>query len=174
MLAISLSFDALGIGVAYGLKGVKIPLAAKSVILIMSFIIASACEILGQHLLNILPYALIKAIGALILTAVGIYTIFSDPLSYDINKSLSIDLPEAFFLSIVLSADSIGAVIGNAASGGGFNTLPVTISLCQFIFLSVGQKMGYKIIKNKGIYKFLPLLTGCIIIFIAIFRIVER
>lgn len=174
MLAVSLSADALGIGIAYGLKGVKIPFAAKIIIFAVSFAIATACEFLGQCLLNVLLPFIIKTIGVLILIAVGFYTVFSDPFSYDMNKSLAIDLPEAFIMGFALSVDSIGAVIGNTAIGGIPNMLPIAISVCQFIFLSVGQKAGSKITLKKRLgYRPLSILTGAIIIIIAIFRIIN-
>ncbi|MCK9478293.1 MAG: hypothetical protein M0R40_02165 [Firmicutes bacterium] len=172
MLAVSLSVDALGIGVAYGLKGVKIPITAKIIIFAASFVIATLCELLGQYLLSILLPFVIKAIGIVILLAVGVYTVFSDPFSYDADKSLDIDLSEAFFMGIALSIDSVGVVIGNTAIGGALNILPLAISICQFGFLSIGQKIGSKImLRGKLGYRSLSVLTGAIIIIIAVFRI---
>lgn len=72
-LAISLSLDALGVGLAYGLKQIRIPLISKLVICIFSIIYSGASLIAGSLLSNILPPYLSKLIGVSILSLMGIW-----------------------------------------------------------------------------------------------------
>lgn len=72
-LAISLSLDALGVGLAYGLKQIRIPLISKLVICIFSIIYSGASLIAGSLLSNILPPYLSKLIGVSILSLMGVW-----------------------------------------------------------------------------------------------------
>jgi putative sporulation protein YtaF len=75
ILAISLSLDALGVGLVYGLKKVKIPLISKLVICLFSIIYAAIALVIGRALSGILAPFFAKLLGITILVLMGIWII---------------------------------------------------------------------------------------------------
>lgn len=75
LLATSLSLDALGVGVVYGLRKVKIPLHSKLIICFFSILYSGGALILGSSLSTLLPPYISKLIGILILIIMGIWII---------------------------------------------------------------------------------------------------
>ena len=75
VLSISLSIDALGVGIVYGLRRIHIPLIPKFIICIFSILYSGAALILGKSLSHLLPIGSSKLIGMLILIIMGIWII---------------------------------------------------------------------------------------------------
>lgn len=76
LFAVSLSIDALGIGITYGMRNIGIPLATKIIISIQSFLITSVALFLGKGLANLFPVAVAKGIGVTILIALGFWVLW--------------------------------------------------------------------------------------------------
>jgi putative sporulation protein YtaF len=87
VLAISLSIDALGVGLVYGLKKVSIPLPSKLLICLCSIIYAGLALIIGKALSSILPPIFAKLIGIMILSLMGIWIIIQGLLKDVADKS---------------------------------------------------------------------------------------
>lgn len=168
-----LSLDSLGIGIAYGIKGVKIPKNAKLIIFAVSFLSATASAEFGKYLSFSFPNIFGKVIGFIILVGIGVYTAFCDPFTYDTDKSDKIEQKEAFLMGLALSADVAGVVIGSTASGLSTCCLPVAASICQLLALSIGELAGRHITKGKiNSGRIWTITAGIIIIVIGILRIV--
>ncbi|HEX3029522.1 MAG TPA: sporulation membrane protein YtaF [Clostridia bacterium] len=75
LLAMSLSLDALGVGIAYGLRRIKIPLLPKLVICFFSILYAGAALMLGKSLSMAIPPIAGKLIGITILLGMGVWII---------------------------------------------------------------------------------------------------
>lgn len=75
ILAVSLSLDALGVGVVYGLRRIRIPLVPKLVICFFSIFYSGASLLIGKYLSAILPVYVSKAIGITILILMGTWII---------------------------------------------------------------------------------------------------
>ncbi len=75
LIAISLSLDAFGAGITYGMRKIKIPLASKLIICFMSVLYSGIALIAGKAAHRILPPAAASISGAVILAAMGAYII---------------------------------------------------------------------------------------------------
>lgn len=73
LIAISLSIDAFGIGIAYGIRDIKIPWPAKAVISFFTMIFTLVSVVFGRWAASLLPPAAAAAIGAFILFGIGIW-----------------------------------------------------------------------------------------------------
>jgi putative sporulation protein YtaF len=71
-LAVSLSLDALGVGLAYGIGKIKIPLKSKLIICFFSIIYAGLSLYIGKSLSAVFPPFAAKFIGIIILLIMGI------------------------------------------------------------------------------------------------------
>lgn len=72
LLAISLSMDALGIGVSYGLRGKRVPLLPKIIISLISLAFTAAAIGIGNVIVLFLPDQLAKLIGSGMLGILGV------------------------------------------------------------------------------------------------------
>jgi putative sporulation protein YtaF len=75
VLSISLSIDALGVGIVYGLRRIHIPLIPKLIICFFSILYAGAALFLGSALSHVLPVTISKLIGIVILSIMGLWII---------------------------------------------------------------------------------------------------
>lgn len=75
LLAISLSMDALGIGVSYGLRGIKVPNVPKIIISFISLLFTAVAIGIGNVIVLFLPDYLAKLIGSGMLIILGIFII---------------------------------------------------------------------------------------------------
>jgi putative sporulation protein YtaF len=72
-LAISLSLDSFGVGIAYGMRKVNIPLVSKLMICFFSILYSGMAIAFGGFLCTALPPAVSKAAGISILAGMGVY-----------------------------------------------------------------------------------------------------
>jgi len=93
ILAVSLSIDALGVGVAYGLRKVKIPLGSKVIICFFSILYSAAALFIGKSISGFLPAYVSKLVGIVILIFMGVWIIISAVLKRE-NGHASQEFPD--------------------------------------------------------------------------------
>lgn len=74
ILAISLSLDALGVGIVYGFRRVKIPFGSKLIICLFSILYSGLAIIIGKSLSTLIPQ-FAKLCGVTILILMGLWII---------------------------------------------------------------------------------------------------
>lgn len=77
LLGAALSLDALGIGVSYGLRDIRIEWRAQAVIGALTFLYTMAAALLGRQLLSVIPQRAAGGIGIALLFAMGIFVMVS-------------------------------------------------------------------------------------------------
>ncbi len=172
LIAISLSIDAFGIGITYGIRKVIVPIMPKIIVSAISAFITFLSLSMGLQIQKFLPNLAAKIIGTLILFCMGIYLVFQSflPAKEKEIQITRINLTEAFFIGCALSVDSIGSGIGLAMLGFDNFYLSAAVAVCQFIFLSFGIFLGNKISDINLDHRKFILLSGLILIFIACVR----
>lgn len=176
LLALSLSVDALGIGISYGLRNIKTPFPAKLMISFLSFTITAIAILCGNFILLFLPPEIAKWGGAIMLISLGVFVVFSNllkkPEGYDADQSQHIDIKEAFFLGIALSIDSFGTGICSAVMGLNSLYIPLMVALCQLLFLWGGSILGKKLRSVESLPSgVFTVLSGILLIVIALIRL---
>lgn len=177
LLALTLSIDALGIGIAYAVKGVKIPVKAKLIIGIISVLIMWGSALIGQGMNQVLPQWCTKYLGLLILFLMGAVFIrnslcSSEAGDYDFNASKKIESGESVLLAVALSADSISVGMAIGALGMPWFTLGIFVGILQILFLGIGLFTAGKGRKFIHIdYKISGMLSGILLILIGIIRL---
>jgi len=135
VLGISLAnnLDNTGVGVAYGLRRIRISPLVNGWISIITFLLTGSAVMIGSGVGHFLPAIAAKALSACILCAIGISVlapalrhpvegkepsdnvlarILEDPNRADMDGSKHIDLKEGTILGIALSINNIGGGIG--------------------------------------------------------------
>lgn len=200
-LAITLSIDALGIGISYGVRGINIPLFSKFIISIQTFLIITISLFLGNIVFSFFPTAIRNYTGVIILIALGIFMIIEaylpkkektetvrtfsikqagitikiikSPPVCDFNKSNKIEPFEALYLGLALSIDSFGVSFGSGAFGVFSIFLPLFAVFFQILFLSIGISSGRKISNISKLSENIWItVSGCILIFMGILKLI--
>lgn len=176
IISISLSIDALGIGISYRLKGVTIQTCAKLIIGLISAGIMWLSLTVGEFVNRFLPGEVGNIVGICLLVLMGCIFIRNslfgkDEAVCDIDCSKKIDSLEAVLLGITLSADSLSAGIAVAAVGMGNFMIPLSVGIMQVIFLLIGDKL----VKNCTFLKRMDqrvcgVFSGLLLILIAVLR----
>lgn len=144
IISISLSIDALGIGISYRLKGVDITHSAKITIGLVSVFVMWISLSLGKLMIHLFPTDIAKIIGCSILGLMGLSFIRSalfgkEEATYDFNKSKKIDWWEAIVLGFGLSIDSVSAGVAAVSMGLGNIWIPICVGLMQVMFLYIAD-----------------------------------
>ncbi|MBQ3055265.1 MAG: manganese efflux pump [Oscillospiraceae bacterium] len=173
LLAVVLNFDALSIGLSYGMRGIRLPLFSLLFLSASSVVYAVLAEAAGHLFLQQFPTTLVSLIGASVLLVIGILTLhsaFGDNTDYDFDRSNSINFAEGAALALALSLDAVGTAFSlNAEVPFVF---PCLIGLCQFLFLLIGKKAGAHLASvTECSACALHLISGVILIFLAFMRL---
>lgn len=186
LLAISLSIDALGIGLSYGIRNISTPFFTKCILLLESIFFMAFFIAIGNHITLFLSHQTANTLGILLLLFMGVWLCYQstqkkenhdsmdmlrNPSYCDKDNSSHIDAKEALSLGLILSIDSMGAGIGAGAAHISIILLPVFTSVFQIVFLSTGIYCG-KHLKNCCSIKenTWTAFSGCILIMIALIR----
>ena len=179
ILAVSLRMDALGIGISYGLRGIRVSWTARVVICAMSMMVTGAAVGLGSVLLEVIPLPAAKLLGCGMLLILGLVIIVQgfrkrkeeNSFSCDFDRSKAIETAEALYLGAALSVDSFGAGVSSAVSGMNSILVPILAGLMQMLFLWGGGFLGKRLkliqLKNPGVFVY---LSGGLLVILAVLR----
>jgi len=198
IIILVLSMDAFGIGITYGVRGIKISNTAKIIITTQSILITLVAMNFGAFLKTLFPEYIAPYIGTFLLLSLGSWIILqcildiktssakktktpllnhlgittkiiSSPQSCDLDNSAVIDKFEAIYLGFALSIDAFGAIIGVGMIDTFPYTTPFLLAFTQVILLALGSSTGKKIKTTCRINpKFWTLSSGFLLIIIAL------
>jgi len=75
LLAISCNLDNVGVGIAYGARGIGIPLASNLLIALITAAGTGLCIVFGQQIFQVLPAQVGVLLGAVLLIGMGVWII---------------------------------------------------------------------------------------------------
>ena len=78
LLAISCNLDNVGVGIAYGARGIGIPLASNLLIALVTAAGTGLCIVFGQQIFQVLPGEVGVILGAVLLIGMGVWVIRQD------------------------------------------------------------------------------------------------
>lgn len=176
LIAISLSMDALGMGVSYGLRGIRTPWYARLILCGVSALITGIAVGAGSLITLFITPGAARLIGSGMLAVLGAVIIVQaflkkkEPESCDFDHSKHIDALEAVYLGVALSIDSFGAGISTGIAGGGDIWIPLAAGLCQMIFLCAGEFCGKKLKRIKADDRLFTVISGTLLVVLAVVR----
>lgn len=187
-LALSLSLDALGVGLSYGLRQIRFPLLSRILLAAETAILLYFFLQMGTLLTQLFPPMLAELCGIGFLFGFGLFlcvqsfckhpksgSFFSfvrKPSACDTNHSAVLEPKEALLLGLVLSVDACGVGIGAGAASLTVSLLPVLAALLQTAFLALGSLLGKRFLQsNRMNEKQCGLLSGIIFLSIATMRL---
>ena len=178
LLAFSLSLDALGIGLSYGLRHIRLRLSSLFLLAAEGFLLMELFLAAGQRLATVFPVHLAERLSPLFLLLFGVWLCLQaiekpnpsplqTPSLCDTDASSSIEPKETFLLGLLLSIDSFA--IGLSAAVGGMDVafLPLFAAMLQTLFLALGEKCGTRL-PSAPRESLWSLLSGGILILLAL------
>lgn len=193
---LSVNLDSIGVGLSYGLRKIHISHAASLICAAISALFFGIALFIGAYLSDILSPRLGRVLGSVLLFLLGCWIILSslcdikaekrfsirplgitisimrDPSLCDFDNSSKIDTREAIYLSLALSFDSVAVGLGAGLAGISAWYLPILVGASQFLFLKLGKALGAKLSSLKIPHKIWTVLSGLILILLAIVHII--
>ncbi len=169
--ALSSSLDNLGVGISYGIRGIRIGLVSNLIMAAICFILSEAGIVGGQWISRILPGIFPTLVGAFVLIIIGIRIVLlalprkkqlsespAEPLSNgdslkellknpekaDLDRSGEIGYLEAVVLGLALSANAVTNGLGAGLLGLSPLAIAVTAAIGSFITVWAGTAIGRK------------------------------
>ncbi|TDF98757.1 sporulation membrane protein YtaF [Paenibacillus piri] len=170
--AVSSSLDNLGVGISYGIRGIRIGFISNLIIAIICFLFSEAGLSGGQWLSEVLPGIFPVLVGAFLLVIIGIRIILlafprknhdvqqpsedradakslkgllQNPEAADADKSGEIGWGESVILGIALSANAITNGLGAGLLGLSPLAISLTAALGSFVTVWFGVTLGRKV-----------------------------
>lgn len=181
VLAFSVSVDALGIGLSYGLRKIRFPASSLLLLCMENFLMMTVFLRLGNFLSGFFPVAFAEHLSVGILFLFGFWLCLPkkktdsplhSPTLCDKDHSSVLEPPEALFLGFILSMDSFA--IGLSASTLEAPLLPLFAALLQTGFLFLGEQCGSRLLHLTSPKETLwGLLSGGTLMLLAVFMILK-
>ena len=175
LLAISVSIDALSLGVTYGIKHSRIRGISNVIIFVIALLSTSISIFLGSNIAKLFSPDIALILGSTLLVILGLYTIYKSfkeiSTDYDFDNSNSIEKKEALLLALAVSADA--SCVGLSCGIMGLDSLiyPIFAAFFHIFFINCGNFIAYHIAeKIKVSSKILSIISGIILISIGIIR----
>lgn len=174
LLAAALSIDGFGVGLAYGIKKIKVELLPVFLIAACAAPAMTATVLAGQLAAGFIPGYLAGIISGVILILIGLWQLIEglkkykdspvllsinlkffglvlkvirEPNSADMDKSGEIDFREALLLGIAVNLDAMAAGFGAGIAGYTMLLIPI-VATALLLALLLGLLIGRKYAKN--------------------------
>jgi putative sporulation protein YtaF len=192
LIGIASNLDNAGVGIAYGVRGIRISKSANLMIAMISFLMTLLSGILGAWLSMYISSFVSHLIGAFVIVSVGIYVLYQplrqritvkpqtnhnliqrilrQPEEADLDQSNTISLKESLIL---------GSALGINALAGGFDAgvthlhiidTAVAVGIFSYIVLGLTDYIGRKYIAVK-FDQLATILSGILLIVIGLYQI---
>ncbi|MES9684439.1 sporulation membrane protein YtaF [Gottfriedia acidiceleris] len=175
-LACSSSIDNFGVGITYGIRGIKVGLLANLIISIIAFIFSEAGIVSGQYISKVFPGTLSNVIGAFFFLVIGLrivlltfprkdkHTIInnedesvsnivtnylSSPEKADVDHSGDISSFEAIILGTAVSMNALTNGLGVGLIGLSPFSISIAASIFSFLAIWLGVLLGKKVANVK-------------------------
>ncbi len=174
LLAVSVSFDTLGVAMAYAIGGIVIPRKTRLLIALLNGVLTAAAIWLGRLLCAGVPEWLFQILGAAILITLGVKTLWNalgdnKTADYDKDASRSIDLCEGCVVGVVFALDSISAALGILNLGETVYLFPVCTAVLCYVFLLFGGKSPYNLRRLNGVSGIILIAFGLLRLYSGLF-----
>lgn len=189
------NIDNFTVGIAYGIKRIKIDIYSNLVIALITGVGTFFSMSIGLIISNNIRAFSSNIIGGIILVSIGIYFIWDflpkkyvndknksseensknyfqlleSPEKADMDKSGHIDIKEAITLALALSLNNIGLGIGASISGLNIFIITIFTFIFSIMTIYIGYILGDSYL-SKILGKYATIVSGVIIIILGLYE----
>lgn len=196
LYSFSSNLDNLVVGIAYGIKKIKIGMIANLVIAVVTSIGTLLSMLIGAYITTFLPLYFANIIGATIIIILGAYFSIesilklrnnnnskelalkdvTDMIEYaeksDLDNSGSISIKEAFFVAIGLTFNNMGTGLAASITGVSIELTVVSTFILSLFILLFGESLGNHVL-GKLCGKYAALFSGLLLIILGIVELIN-
>ncbi len=191
IFSLSSNLDNLVIGIAYGVKKIKIGLFPNLIIAIITSIGTLLSMYLGFYIAKFLSTSFANKLGAFIIIVLGLYFVcqsitksinkniskelalkdINDMVVYaehsDLDKSGDISIKEAIFIAFGLTFNNLGTGIAASITGVNIKITVICTFILSLITIVFGETIGTHVL-GKVLGKYAPLFSGILLIVLGV------
>jgi putative Mn2+ efflux pump MntP len=170
LIGLAANLDNLGVGAAYGVRRIRIPILSNLVIAGIAFAFTLISVWAGDYTSQFLSRTTANWIGAVLLMGVGLYTLFQEPADADLDGSGEIGLSESLVLGVALSINCLSNGFSAGLWGLGALATATVTALFSVVTLGLGLSLGLRQVASQWGRK-ATVLAGCLLIALAVHQV---
>lgn len=191
LFSISSNLDNIVVGIAYGIKKIKIGIIANIIIAAVTTIGTFLSMSVGSYISTFLPQSVTNALGAVVIIFLGIYFVaqsiiklrnntksnelalkdINDMIEYaeksDLDDSGNINIKEALLIAFGLTFNNLGTGVAASITGVSIQFTVIATFILSIITIIIGEAIGNHIL-GEILGKYAPLISGILLIILGI------
>lgn len=191
LFSISSNLDNIVVGIAYGIKKIKIGVIANIIIAAVTTIGTFLSMSVGSYISTFLPQSVTNALGAVVIIFLGIYFVaqsiiklrnntksnelalkdITDMIEYaeksDLDDSGNINIKEALLIAFGLTFNNLGTGVAASITGVSIQFTVIATFILSIITIIIGEAIGNHIL-GEILGKYAPLISGILLIILGI------
>lgn len=191
LFSISSNLDNIVVGIAYGIKKIKIGIIANIIIAAVTTIGTFLSMSVGSYISTFLPQSVTNALGAVVIIFLGIYFVaqsiiklrnntksnelalkdITDMIEYaeksDLDDSGNINIKEALLIAFGLTFNNLGTGVAASITGVSIQFTVIATFILSIITIIIGEAIGNHIL-GEILGKYAPLISGILLIILGI------
>ena len=189
--SLSSNLDNAVIGIAYGIKKVRIGIIANIIIAIVTSIGTFLSMLVGKYISKFLTHSVANGLGAVVIIILGIYFIIqsiiklikntkakqlalknvADMIEYaqksDLDNSGDIDMKEALIVALGLTLNNLGTGVAASMTGVSIQLTVIFTFILSILAIIFGGVLGNHVL-GEFLGKYAPLFSGILLIILGI------
>ncbi|WP_411680750.1 manganese efflux pump [Clostridium thailandense] len=191
LFSLSSNLDNIVVGIAYGIKKIKIGIIANLMIAFITSLGTFLSMSVGSYISKFLSHSIANVLGASVIIALGIYFLISsitkllnntkskelalknidDMIEYaeksDLDKSGDISIKEALFVALGLTFNNLGTGVAASITGVSIQFTVLFTFILSILLIIFGETLGNHIL-GKVLGKYAPLFSGILLVILGI------
>jgi putative sporulation protein YtaF len=191
LFSFSSNLDNLVVGIAYGIKKIKIGAIANLIIAVVTSIGTFLSMSAGAYISKFLPLSVANSLGALAIIILGLYFVIlsiiklvnntkskelalkniTDMVEYaensDLDNSGDISMKEALLVAFGLTFNNIGTGVAASITGVSIQFTVIATFVLSILIIILGESIGNHVL-GKFLGKYAPLFSGILLIILGI------
>lgn len=189
LFSLSANIDSFTVGLAYGMKGIRIDYRSNILIALITSIGTFISMGIGLVIKGFISEKILSVIGCILLVVLGMLMIINsfkskktsdEDISYtdilvtphkaDKDRSGCIDIKEAVTLGLALSLNNFGLGIGASATGINIYLTTIVTFILSILCILFGVEFGKRYLSKK-LRQYADIISGLIIIFLGLYEL---
>ncbi|MBU3092161.1 manganese efflux pump [Clostridium sp. CM028] len=194
--SLSSNLDNAVVGIAYGIKKVKIGIIANLIIAIVTSVGTLLSMLIGAYISKFLPHSIANGLGAIVIIILGVYFIIqsivnllnktnskalalkniSEMIDYaeesDLDNSGDINMKEALIVAFGLTFNNLGTGVAASITGVNIQLTVISTFILSILTIIFGEAVGNHVL-GEILGKYAPLFSGILLIILGIIEFVN-
>jgi len=196
LFSLSSNLDNIVVGIAYGIKKIKIGIIANLIIAIVTSTGTFLSMSLGVYISKFLPHSIANALGAGAIIILGGYFVIqsiiklvnnknskelalkdiADMIEYaeksDLDNSGDINIKEALLVAFGLTFNNLGTGVAASITGVSIQFTVISTFILSILTIMFGETVGNHVFGNF-LGKYAPLISGILLIILGIIELLN-